>query len=164
MIHAQIEDGARAHRVRSGRRAQNADASRRQSSTRFAASSPTAGPCLKPWPDPPPTTHTLSCPDAVDQEIAVGRVLVLADASSDDRRALHRREPPLDPRTRPSDRVGVRRPVVGVRIDRRTVFVDADFDAAVLESGMPIDARRTIDPCRCVRSARNDRHQAGVPK
>src|SRR5579885_3302927 len=30
------------------------------SSSRPATYSPTAGPCLKPWPEPPPTSHTFS--------------------------------------------------------------------------------------------------------
>ena len=48
---------------------------------------------MKPWPEPPPTSHqfcVLGVPG--DEEVRVGGEVVLADARADDRRARERRE------------------------------------------------------------------------
>ena len=93
--------------------------------------------------------HVVVCGMAVDQEIAVGGVFILADACLDDGRTLHRRKPPLDPCTRAGNCAGVGRPIGTVGIDRRAMLVDPDFHAAVLHVGDAVYPSRTIDPRWC---------------
>ena len=63
-------------------------------STQSAMYSPRAGPCLKPCPDPPPTSHH-ACVRGVwrDDEVRVRGEAVLADARTDHRCVGQRREP-----------------------------------------------------------------------
>src|SRR5688572_4775583 len=86
----------------------------------------------------------------IDKEISVGRVLVLADASTDHRCAFHPREAALDPCSRAGDGFGCRCPILSVRIDRWTMFVDAHFEARVLDLGNAVNTGGTIDPRRRV--------------
>ena len=83
----------------------------------------------------------------VDQQITVGGVLVLADARADDRSPRHRRKPSFDPRARTRNRLRSRRAIIGIGIDGRSVLVDPDLEAGVLDLGNPVNTRRTIDPC-----------------
>ncbi len=88
---------------------------------------------------------------AIDQEVAGGRVLVLAHAALDDWRVSKRRESAREPGAGDADAVLVEHAIGRVGIDVRAMLIDADLEAAAFEVGDAIDAGGKIYPRWCVR-------------
>ena len=86
----------------------------------------------------------------VDQEVAAGGVLVLADAGVEQGRPGQGREPAGQEVPRQRNRGAVDDPLGGVGIDGWTVPVDADLEAVRVEVGDAVDAGREVDPHRQV--------------
>jgi hypothetical protein len=84
---------------------------------------------------------------AIDEEVAGGRVLVLADATLNEWCGAHTRESATHPRSRGLDAVVVDLAVFGVRIERRAVGVDPHLQPAPFEIGNAVDPRHEINPC-----------------
>ena len=110
-------------------------------STRSAVYSPTAGPCLKPWPEPPPTTQTLSRPGWRSiSEVAVRGVLVLADPGLHDRRVLQARGSARPRTPAPAGhRLGGDHALAVVGVEGGTVSVGRDLEAPALEVGHAVE-------------------------
>ncbi len=87
---------------------------------------------------------------AIDEKVAGGCVLVLAHTPFDDGGIGQGRKSTLQPRASRFDALAIDGPIAGVRIESSAMSIDADFEAAVLEIGDPIDARGEINPGRRV--------------
>src|ERR1022692_4833378 len=87
---------------------------------------------------------------AVDQEIAVGRVLVLADARLHQGRMPQSGQALAEEIARGGERIGGWDAVGGGRVDGRAVLVEGDFDAAVFQIGKTVGPARIaeVDPHR----------------
>ena len=108
---------------------------------------PTAGPCLKPWPDPPPTIHTfghagwrsmMKSPLDVFSYWQTCASTSGAVPSAGNRRAKKARGR--------AHRVVADDPLGRVRVDRRAVPVDADLEAVRVEVGNAVEPCREVDP------------------
>ena len=115
--------------------------------TRSATYSPTAGPCLKPWPDPPPAIQTLSKPGWRSMTKSPFEVFSYWQTGSPRRarpsgrgNAGPRRPAPWEPprSTRRSPRVGID----GVPVAHRR----RDLEAAALEVGDAVELLAEVDP------------------
>ena len=72
---------------------------------------------------------------AVDQEIAVRGVLVLADARFDKRRADQGRKAPGQKKARASSVIFSQVALGGIRINRFAVTIEREFEAAIFQVG-----------------------------
>ena len=98
--------------------------------TTRAAYSASAGPCLNPWPEPPPRIQlSREARARGDDEVGVGRERVLADGSALRRRIAQRREPLARGRHARSLRSRARRCARRARIERRPFGVRRHLDA-----------------------------------
>src|SRR5688572_15905083 len=84
----------------------------------------------------------------IDEEVAARRVLVLTHPALDDRRVGEPWQPTSEPGAGLTNAFGVHNPIAGVGVEARAVRIDADLDAAVLEIGNGVEARREIDEGR----------------
>ena len=111
--------------------------------------SPTAGPCLKPWPEPPPAIHRLSWSgwrSITKSPLAV--FSVLAHTAFDDRSISESRQPACEPVASPRDAFWIYGPLPRVRVEARSMGIDPDLDAAVLETGNRIQPGGEVDDRR----------------
>jgi hypothetical protein len=90
--------------------------------------------------------HVVEMWMAVDQKITRVGVLVLTDARLGDRRVRKRRHPLPQPRARGLDACSIGNAVLDIGVDRRTVTIDPDLHAAMLELRDAVDPRREINP------------------
>ena len=82
---------------------------------------------------------------AIDQEIAVAAVLILADAGFDELRARQRWKAPRQIAPRLGDAGGGCDPVADIGIDRRAVPVEGELEAAVLDIGKAVGDVATVE-------------------
>src|SRR6185295_19344948 len=75
---------------------------------------------------------------SVDEQIAVGAVFVLADARLDYRAALQRRETSLHVVAHFRQRTGGELPIADIRIDRRSVLIVRNLEAAAFKIREPV--------------------------
>src|SRR5580704_6722637 len=87
---------------------------------------------------------------AVDQEIAIGRVLVLADPRFEERGVPQRGKALPEEIARGGERIGGRCAIRGVGIDGRAMAVEGDFHATAFQIGKSVGSARVaeIDPNR----------------
>ncbi len=112
--------------------------------------SPTTGASLKPWPEPPPASQRFSAPRmAVEDEVAVRGVLVLADAGLDERRAGHRGEAAGEDGAGLRQALRRREALVRRRVDLRAAGVVRHLEAAVAVARDAVeDPLAEVDPER----------------
>src|SRR5689334_8714300 len=82
----------------------------------------------------------------VDQKVAVGSVLVLADACFDDRRVLQIRQSQSKQTAYFFQSLSGRNSIAAVWIERRAMPIDCDLDAASIDVGQAISFAFEIDP------------------
>ncbi len=83
---------------------------------------------------------------AVDDEIGVGRGLVLAHPRLDDRRVGHRRKPPSHVSTRQPDGLRVDLPLAVRGIERRAVAIRRELHAPTGDRGQAVHRGVVVDP------------------
>ena len=88
---------------------------------------------------------------AIDEEISRRRVLVLTDVRVDQRRRGQLRKPSTEEGARRIDERGRNQAIGGVGIDRRTVAIDAHFEAGAVEIGDSVETCVEVDPHRKMR-------------
>ncbi len=95
--------------------------------------SPSAGPCLKPCPEPPPSSQTFSIRGwRSTMKLTVGSLLVLADASLDQRSVFHRRKAEGDIFANALQRCRADHSLAIRRIERAAARVIGDLKAATV--------------------------------
>src|SRR5262245_11259324 len=85
---------------------------------------------------------------AVDQEIAVRSVFVLADARFDERGARQRRKPPGHKRARHLERVFGHLALGGVGVNRFAVTIEREFEASIFQVRHAVGFSAEVDPGR----------------
>src|SRR4029453_10935199 len=95
----------------------------------------------------------------VDEEVAVGRVLVLTHLGRDQGRVLQRREPPGQERAGGGDPLRADPALARVRIEARPVRVRRELEPPRLDVGDAVDLVHEVDPGR-----EGGRREARVPR
>src|SRR5262245_38510896 len=85
---------------------------------------------------------------AVDKEIAVRRVFVLANPRLDERRVRQPRKAPGQKRARQLKRIFSQVALGGVRVNRLAVTIEPEFEAAIFQVGHAVSFGAEIDPGR----------------
>src|SRR5262245_59845550 len=93
--------------------------------TRAATYSPNAGPCLNPWPEPPPASQTLS---------------------KSGWRSI--RKSPGKKRARQFERISTQISLGGVRVNGLAMTIEPEFEAAIFKVGQAVSFGAEIDPGR----------------
>ena len=107
-----------------------------------------AGPCLKPWPEPPPSSHVRGVLGmAAGDEVRVRRELVAAARAAAQRRAGQRREAVLE--VGAHARLGrARRRQLGVRVQRRPLLVQCHLDPERVDVARAVHRPVVVHPSR----------------
>src|SRR5882672_1614293 len=93
---------------------------------------------------------------AVDQEIAVRRVLVLADARFDERSAGQRRKSPGHKSARRRKRFFSHAALGRIRVNRFAMTIERELEAAIFQIWHAIGFSAEIEPCRHQRRSEAD--------